>query len=76
MSDPIADMENLKRNIFSTANEVEMIRTNIPRIFSYKSRASTVAPDNFSQKDLERITLNVHRRGTKKRMLKAIPHRA
>jgi len=27
MSDPIADMENLKRNIFSTANEVEMIRT-------------------------------------------------
>ncbi|CDW84960.1 small-conductance calcium-activated potassium channel protein [Stylonychia lemnae] len=75
MSDPIADMESLKRNIFTTSNDVEMIRANIARIFSYKSK-NTQAPDMFSQKDLERITLNIHRRSTKKRMLKAIPHRA
>jgi hypothetical protein len=47
MSDPIADMESLKRNIFTTANEVEMIRTNLPRIFSYKTKSSN-ATDLFS----------------------------
>eukprot|EP00347_Sterkiella_histriomuscorum_P003133 403365464 len=76
ISDPIADMENLKRNIFTTAKDVEEIKLNMPRLFSFKSNDQKDEQDLFSQKDLERITSNIHRRGTKKRLLQAIPHRS
>lgn len=73
LSDYLTEVMMLKREVKTTGDEIEMIMENMPSIFSFKEKEQT---SKMTQKELDRITTNINRRNTRKRMLQSIPRRS